>query len=91
MDEKRTQVLCSGLLVKSPAKSEFKAGFATFWKVRWCALARVTYPASSKEDSKLLFYYYENEDHFKRQNLPLGMHPFSGYLFIHCIEVNKFV
>ena len=75
MDEKRTQVLCSGLLVKSPTKSELKAGFATFWKVRWCVLVRVTYPASSNKDLKLLFCYYKNKDHFNHQSKPIGMYP----------------
>jgi len=70
MEDRRTEVLCAGLLIKSPTKSERKAGFSKFWKVRWCVLQRITYIGSRNEGSKLAFCYYKNEEEFRNEKLP---------------------
>ena len=74
MEDRRTEVLCAGLLIKSPANSERKAAFARFWKLRWCVLQRITYIGSRNEGSKLAFCYYKSEEEFRNEKLPCGIH-----------------
>lgn len=66
--DKRAQVLCMGLLVKSPTKYTEKAIFAPWWKVRWCVLTKITYDGAPQKTKLVLSYYKDEESHRRDEN-----------------------
>ncbi|XP_065060326.1 uncharacterized protein LOC135687645 [Rhopilema esculentum] len=82
MDDRRMQVLCSGLLAKSPAKCKAKAIFPKCWQLRWCVLTLVT--RINDGQCQVFLYYYKDEDSFKTNQ------PHKGSLDIkNCLKIQS--
>ena len=71
--DKRAQVLCMGLLVKSPTKHTEKAIFAAWWKVRWCVFTKITFDGAPQKTKLILSYYKDQESH-SRDEKPEGLY-----------------
>ena len=77
MDDRRLQVLCSGLLAKSPTKTKAKAYIPKYWQLRWCVLTLVT--QINNGQCQLFLYYYDDEDSFKKNQPHRGLFVLSTF------------